>query len=52
MAKSVISSFDLDAPLFLKENPFSGGIRYTDSKVQLTDLPGLGVYNIEAHLQY
>lgn len=33
---------DLDGPTLVKNNPFSG-IEYKDGKVELSDLPGLGV---------
>jgi L-alanine-DL-glutamate epimerase-like enolase superfamily enzyme len=33
---------DLDGPTLVKNNPFSG-IQYKNGKVELSDLPGLGV---------
>ncbi|MEE4166238.1 MAG: dipeptide epimerase [Desulfocapsaceae bacterium] len=42
-AKTVISGYDLDAPLFCSSNPAVGGIDYHDADVLLPDEPGLGI---------
>jgi o-succinylbenzoate synthase len=40
--KTVISRFDLDAPLFCQANPLANGLSYSGAAVSLSDLPGLG----------
>jgi len=45
-AKKSITGYDLDAPLFVKENPAQGGITYNASAITLPDLPGLGVHSL------
>jgi len=45
-AKTVIRSYDLDAPLFCSFNPAKGGISYQGSQVLLPKNPGLGIENL------
>lgn len=45
-AKTVIRSYDLDAPLFCSFNPALGGISYKRSQVLLPEHPGLGIEKI------
>jgi len=45
-AKTVIRSYDLDAPLFCSFNPAKGGISYQGSQVLLPEHPGLGIEKI------
>ena len=42
-SRSIVSRFDLDAPLFCSVNPVVGGIFYQGSNVCFTNTPGLGV---------
>ncbi len=44
--KQIISGFDLDSPLFCSVNPAVGGISYRGSKVELSELPGLGITSL------
>ncbi|TKB11618.1 dipeptide epimerase [Desulforhopalus sp. IMCC35007] len=44
--KTVISRFDLDAPLFCQTNPLANGLSYMGSTVCLSDLSGLGTGSI------
>ena len=44
--KTVIRSYDLDAPLFCSFNPAKGGISYRGSQVLLPENPGLGIEKI------
>ncbi|MDX2496249.1 MAG: dipeptide epimerase [Desulfuromusa sp.] len=45
-ARSIISRYDLDAPLFCSINPAVGGITYQGSRVCFSDTPGLGIESI------
>lgn len=45
-AKTVITKYDLDAPLFCSSNPADGGMVYNKSQVCLPDTPGLGIKRI------
>lgn len=45
-AKTIIRSYDLDAPLFCSFNPAKGGISYQGSQVLLPENPGLGIEEI------
>ncbi len=45
-AKTVISGYDLDAPLFCSSSPVEGGIEYQGSEVLLPEAPGLGIVKI------
>lgn len=40
---------DLDTPLFIKEDPFTGGMIYDGEKVSLPDTPGIGVTPVGFH---
>ena len=42
-SRSIVTRFDLDAPLFCSVNPVVGGIFYQGSNVCFTNTPGLGV---------
>ncbi|MEY8000877.1 dipeptide epimerase [Clostridium sp. Mt-5] len=45
-AKSVITKIDLDGPVLCKEDPIKGGAVFNESKITLTDKPGLGIKSI------
>lgn len=45
-SRSIITGYDLDAPLFCSSNPAKGGIAYSGSTVCFNDLPGLGIESI------
>ncbi len=45
-ARSVITRYDLDAPLFLAENNVKGGISYQNATISLAEAPGLGIEEI------
>ena len=47
-SSSVISRYDLDAPLFCASNPASGGITYQGARVCFAEAAGLGVEAITA----
>lgn len=42
-SRSIVTRFDLDAPLFCSANPVVGGIFYQSSNVCFTNTPGLGI---------
>jgi L-alanine-DL-glutamate epimerase-like enolase superfamily enzyme len=42
-SRSVISRYDLDAPLFCSMNPAEGGISYQGARIIFPDFPGLGI---------
>jgi o-succinylbenzoate synthase len=44
--KTVISRFDLDAPLFCQASPLADGLSYMGAAVCLSELPGLGTDSI------
>ena len=41
-AKSIITKFDLDAPILCSKDPIEGGALYKDDKIILSDEPGFG----------
>lgn len=45
-AKSIITKIDLDGPVLCKEDPVSGGSIFNESKIMVTDEPGLGIKSI------
>lgn len=45
-AKSIITKIDLDGPVLCKEDPVNGGAIFNESKIILTDEPGLGIKSI------
>lgn len=45
-SRTVISKYDLDAPLFCSSNPAEGGISYQGPEVQLSENPGLGIESV------
>ncbi|CAB1248511.1 dipeptide epimerase [Clostridium sp. HV4-5-A1G] len=45
-AKSIITRIDLDGPVLCSEDPVSGGAVFNESKITLTDKPGLGIESI------
>ncbi|OAA92878.1 dipeptide epimerase [Clostridium coskatii] len=45
-AKSIITKIDLDGPVLCKEDPINGGAIFNESKITLTDKPGLGIESI------
>ena len=47
-ARSAITGYDLDAPLFCSRNPAEGGISYNGPEVLLPETPGLGISAINA----
>ena len=46
-AKSIITKFDLDAPILCKYDPIEGGALYKDDQIILSDEPGFGFKNIK-----
>ena len=42
-AKSIITKVDLDGPVLCSEDPINGGAIFNESKISLTDEPGLGI---------
>ncbi len=46
-ARSIITSFDLDAPLFFSRHPGQGGISYQGPRVVLPEAPGLGIRSLK-----
>ena len=46
-SRSIISRYDLDAPLFCSRNPAVGGISYQGAKLVFPDSPGLGIETVE-----
>lgn len=42
-SKSIITKIDLDGPILCKEDPVNGGAIFNESKILLTDEPGLGI---------
>ncbi|AZV56602.1 dipeptide epimerase [Clostridium sp. AWRP] len=45
-AKSIITKIDLDGPVLCSEDPINGGAVFNESKITLTDKPGLGIESI------
>lgn len=45
-AKSIITKIDLDGPVLCSEDPINGGAIFNESKITLTDKPGLGIESI------
>lgn len=45
-AKSIITKIDLDGPVLCREDPINGGAIFNESKITLTDKPGLGIESI------
>ena len=45
-AKSIITKIDLDGPVLCSEDPIIGGAIFNESKITLTDEPGLGIKSI------
>lgn len=45
-AKSIITKIDLDGPILCSEDPVNGGAIFDESKIMLTDIPGLGIKSI------
>ena len=45
-AKSIITKIDLDGPVLCSEDPVNGGAIFNESKIILTDTPGLGIKSI------
>lgn len=45
-AKSVITKVDLDGPVLCSEDPVVGGAVFENSRITLTDEPGLGIKDI------
>ncbi len=45
-SRTIISHYDLDAPLFCSINPAVGGISYQGSRVYFSNIPGLGIEKI------
>lgn len=45
-AKSIITKIDLDGPVLCSEDPVNGGAIFNESKITLTDAPGLGIKSI------
>ncbi|MBU3188084.1 dipeptide epimerase [Clostridium bowmanii] len=45
-AKSIITKIDLDGPVLCSEDPVNGGAVFNESKIILTDTPGLGIKSI------
>lgn len=45
-AKSVITKIDLDGPVLCSEDPINGGAVFNESKIMLTNKPGLGIESI------
>ena len=45
-AKSIITKIDLDGPVLCSEDPINGGGIFNESKIMLTDEPGLGIKSI------
>ena len=45
-SRTIISRYDLDAPLFCSINPAVGGISYQGSRVCFSNTPGLGIEKI------
>jgi o-succinylbenzoate synthase len=45
-AKSIITKIDLDGPVLCKEDPIIGGAIFNESKITLTDEPGLGIKSV------
>ena len=45
-AKSIITKIDLDGPVLCSEDPVNGGAIFNESKIMLTDAPGLGIKSI------
>ena len=45
-SRTIISRYDLDAPLFWSINPAVGGISYQGSRVCFSNTPGLGIEKI------
>ena len=46
-AKSIITKIDLDGPILCSEDPVNGGAIFNESKITLTDEPGLGIKSID-----
>lgn len=47
-AKSkVITKVDLDTPSLGKFNPVTGGVKFNDAEISITDAPGLGIEKVE-----
>ena len=46
-AKSIITKYDLDAPILCKEDSIEGGALYKDDQIILSDEPGFGFINIK-----
>lgn len=46
-AKSIITKIDLDGPILCSEDPVNGGAIFNESKILLTDAPGLGITSIK-----
>ena len=46
-AKSIITKIDLDGPVLCSEDPINGGAIFNESKIMLTDEPGLGIKSIK-----
>jgi L-alanine-DL-glutamate epimerase-like enolase superfamily enzyme len=46
-AKSIITKFDLDAPILCSKDPIEGGALYKDDQIILSDAPGFGFKNIK-----
>ena len=46
-AKSIITKIDLDGPVLCSEDPINGGGIFNESKIMLTDEPGLGIKSIK-----
>lgn len=46
MAKKVITKIDLDGPVLCKEDPVVGGAIFRNSKITISESPGLGIENV------
>ena len=45
-AKQVITAVDLDGPSLCSEDPYTGGPLYEESKIRMTDAPGIGITGV------
>jgi len=44
---SVITKVDLDTPALMQYDPVSSGVKFNNSKISITDAPGLGITKVE-----
>jgi len=44
---SIITMVDLDTPALGKYDPVTSGVKFNNSKIKITDLPGLGISKID-----